>query len=113
MLGEEQRHKPRVPETQTHSCHTALPVPPVGMSFSLYVQNGKGHALNTFYSFQCAICSFQFYFQVKLILLAARVLFPTLSLNLLLTPALPLPSIALAGVVDTRPEHLSASLLHS
>lgn len=34
-----------------------------------------------------------------------------LSLNLLLTPALPLPSTALAGVVDTRPEHLPASPL--
>lgn len=32
-----------------------------------------------------------------------------LSLNLLLTPALPLPSTALAGVVDTRLEHLPAS----
>lgn len=81
------------------------------MSFSLYAQNGKGHALNTFYRFQCAIRSFQFYFQVKLNLLGASSFASTLSLNLLLTPALPIPSIALAGVVGTQPQHLHASLL--
>ena len=111
MLGEDQRHKPRVPEPQTHSCHCALPVTPVGISDELQPLLTKWERPCIKYILQCAIHAFQFYFQVKPNLLGALSFASMLTLNLLLTPALLLPSIALAGVGGTMPEHLHAFLL--